>query len=89
LESYYLLEGLDRSLSQVKVDWDTGKYYQFKMVKNTYDGILSEDSFAIQSDYNGFFVFGVRNKIAGNDIGFTVGYVENLNTYRDEPFFSD
>jgi hypothetical protein len=57
------------------------------MIKNTYDGILSDTTFAVTSLNNGFLVVGSRTKILGNEIGFTVGFVENLNAYRDEPFF--
>ena len=85
-ESYFLLEWPDRTLSQVKVDWTNGKYHEFKMVKPTFDGYISG---AATSDFNGFLVFGQRSRILGEEIGFTVGFVENLNVYRDEAFFEE
>jgi hypothetical protein len=50
---------------------------------------LSDDTFAIANWLNGFSLFGARSSVLGHEFdGFTVGYVENLNSYRDEPFFS-
>ena len=50
---------------------------------------MSDEAFALTNYVNGFSLFGTRSSVLGNSFnGFNVGYVESLNSYRDEPFFS-
>ena len=73
----------------MKVDWDQEKYTQFDCNEKPYKGILSDETFALANWINGFSLFGTRSSVLGHEFdGFNVGYVENLNSYRDEPFFS-
>ena len=54
------------------------------MANYPYEGFLSEAAFATSALFNGFIIFGTRTKILDNELdGFSVGFVENLNTYRD------
>ena len=46
--------------------------------------------YAIPSELNGFSLFGTRSSVLGHEFdGYDVGYVENLFSYRGEPFFEE
>ena len=79
-----MIEWPDQTISALKVDWDAGKYTKFDGLEKPYKGILSDETFAVTNFVTGFSLFGTRSSVLGHELGgFNVGYVENLNTFRD------
>ena len=61
LQSYFLIEWPDRTISALRVDWDQEKYTRFDCKEKPYKGILTDEAFALTNRMNGFSLFGKRS----------------------------
>jgi hypothetical protein len=86
-QSYFLVEWPDKTLSQIKVNWNNKQYEKFDSF-GTYD-VATMGEYAATSTLTGFAIHGTRTSLLGHQFnGYTVGFVENLNSYRSTRVFS-